>query len=841
MNETRRHIKDPMAKKISSEPVLSFMITLLIVCLVFSIMNIAPFSFGREGVRSLASYDGEIQYIYFFLYLKDVITGNNDISYTFSNLTGSSSFAMLTYYLSSPLNIFLLFCGKKDILVFFDMAIAVKISLCAATFSYFVRSVFRGVSREINITLALCYALMHFTVTQSSNIMWLDGVYMLPLIALGVIRLLEKRSMLYLIIPMALSVIFNWYTAGINVLFISVFFVYLLITMCLEKKIVPKDITGLAVRYVFSMLISLGISSFSFMPTVSQLLQGKGGAFDTGRSSFSGNPLGVFAFSAIGSISTMANVSLFCGSIVLAGVFGFLFSKGRRIAVRITALVTLSFFILSFYFVPLSLVFSLFKGINSYYYRHTYAVIFFMIFLAASFFEKAKSIPVPSFAVPAGLIILSALIIGDLNLMIAFPVILLTAFGLLFRKYYKENKKSYLYMMAAFTLVELTLNAIMIWFTFSKENYSVVTDSIVRQEQLASLLKQKDQNYRVNQITSEENNAYNFPLAFGYRGISTYSSCSPSGQLAFLDSLGYRVYENTLPVISTSQLTADSLLSTKYIISSEDYPFYEKTAEGIYVNPYAFPIAFRCSPDLNLLLDRSNPFEYQNSVISIICGDEHAAPMKPAFIDVADVEGLEKLTVSPADGDPVYFYIKIRKDSVPTTMKVNGSDEIEIDKWLAPSVYYIGADKESDEIEIRSEDLSNIEGLAAYYADTAALSKLSEDLQKNSCEIEELSDGKIRLSTDAVSENEMLFLSVAYDMGWTVSVNGQKTDPVVIDSCFMMIPLQQGKNKISLDYSVPYLKHGCIVSFTCIAAAAVLAIYRKKEEKKALESHSITH
>ena len=58
MNETRRHIKDPMAKKISSEPVLSFVITFLLVCLVFSIMNIAPFSFGRESVRSLAAYDG---------------------------------------------------------------------------------------------------------------------------------------------------------------------------------------------------------------------------------------------------------------------------------------------------------------------------------------------------------------------------------------------------------------------------------------------------------------------------------------------------------------------------------------------------------------------------------------------------------------------------------------------------------------------------------------------------------------------------------------------------------------------------------------------------------------
>ena len=68
----------------------SFVTPVAIIWMLYALGSYAPF-----GPNSLAVYDGGIQYVEFFAYLKDVMAGENSISYTFSQtLAGIQLFCL---------------------------------------------------------------------------------------------------------------------------------------------------------------------------------------------------------------------------------------------------------------------------------------------------------------------------------------------------------------------------------------------------------------------------------------------------------------------------------------------------------------------------------------------------------------------------------------------------------------------------------------------------------------------------------------------------------------------------------------------------------------------------
>ena len=60
------------------------------------------------------------------------------------------------------------------------------------------------------------YGLCQYGLAQSSNVMWLDGVILLPLILLGIYRLIWKKNLWHLSLCVGISISLNWYTGGIN-------------------------------------------------------------------------------------------------------------------------------------------------------------------------------------------------------------------------------------------------------------------------------------------------------------------------------------------------------------------------------------------------------------------------------------------------------------------------------------------------------------------------------------------------------------------------------------------------------------------------------------------------
>lgn len=79
-------------------------VVFLTVLFIYVGAGMAPF-----GNNSFAVADAKVQYLDFFMYLKDVLSGKNSIGFSFGNLLGSNNIALFSYYLASPLNLLIVF------------------------------------------------------------------------------------------------------------------------------------------------------------------------------------------------------------------------------------------------------------------------------------------------------------------------------------------------------------------------------------------------------------------------------------------------------------------------------------------------------------------------------------------------------------------------------------------------------------------------------------------------------------------------------------------------------------------------------------------------------------
>ena len=87
----------------------TFLITLLILLIVFITLGIYPF-----GDKTIVVIDSNTQYVSFISYLKTIFLGNNDFKYLFSSSLGTNFIPLLGYYLMSPFNLLAVFFNLEN-------------------------------------------------------------------------------------------------------------------------------------------------------------------------------------------------------------------------------------------------------------------------------------------------------------------------------------------------------------------------------------------------------------------------------------------------------------------------------------------------------------------------------------------------------------------------------------------------------------------------------------------------------------------------------------------------------------------------------------------------------
>lgn len=852
--------------------IVSGVLAFSVVIVTLYLLKYAPF-----GSRALTCMDADIQYLDFYQYYKDVLSGTNNIFYSFSKMLGGGAIAIFSYYLSSPFCLLLIFFDKTNLHIYFDLTVALKVAVAAMACSFFVLKRFERYIVEktqyiLAIIFALSYALGQYTIAQASNIMWLDGVYMLPLILLAVYHVvIRKRNARWKLAALVgYAIIANWYSAGIDCVFSGCWFLFevALNTESFGKK--PKLFGKVVVQYIFSMLTGVLLSAILFLPTIGALKNSTRGSLQLNKLfdfSWQGNVSNSIDHYVFGSISNWGSAALFCGSVAIVASVCVFVSKTINKKNKLILAIMGIFAVAMCYWNPLFVIFSLFKDATSYWYRYSYLSIFIIIFLAATYLfhiEKDAEIAVPVVcAVGIACAILGVSYMhGSItkNTYLTAGIIGMTGIILSFSlKLYRSEKQMNRYRvlpvlgLLLITVVELQYNASLIMQVYYADDVDAFKKYQKQEETQISLIKEYDDKeiYRITQTSvrgegPEQYTAYyNESLGYNYWSLSGYTSSPDDIQREFLQCIGYRMCGENLNVVNTSILGADSLLGVKYVLSKypirglnkiDNIPRYNE--KDVYENPFCLPMAFVYNKaEIEQKID--NPFEYQNALWSQLYGE---------YVEIYEKVGYEvEQEGNVEDGTPLKFKLFLPQGNyaiygnlpwnteIDGRIIVNNEPEIVYSCWLSPSVFYIATDENDTEATVTvssaiSYDLKR-EETQFYALNLNKLKMVADALKQNTPSEFTIDNGHLEAFVENAKDGQQLYVSVPYDSGWKIKQNGKVIQADLMGDCMYSIPLVAGENHIEMSYHVAYWQIGCIISAMGVIILGLMIIYEKKQMK----------
>lgn len=840
----------------------AFCTVFIILWLFFYLNSYAPF-----GENSMAWCDADIQYLDFFAYFKDVLAGRNNIGYTFSKELGGTNIGVYSYYLASPFNLLVIFFPKSELHTFFDLLVSLKMGTAAVTCAFFLRHRFsKKLQAKYVFLLSVAYALMQYNITQCSNIMWLDGVYMLPLILLGVHKLIAQRQMVFLSISVGLAIIFNWYSAGVDCLFAIIWFFF---ELFFENDIVEpakgiiKTYFAKVMSFGCAMIMGIVLSAVLFFPTIYVMKESGEGAFDWDliQNELIGDPVSVIHNYTLGATSSQGSVSLFCGSLALIGCVCFFFSKRIRIKRKITAGIMLCVSVMLFYWKPFVVSFSLFKEVGSYWYRYSYITIFLILFLAACFFEKSGNeenetsylLIKCSIIFTAFLLILnyvkpvwSTKYVYATTVSLLITAVLLT--GMSSPLNLKKREKIFSVVsasLAGLTILELFASLYLLAGYYRVSNVEAFKEYTTQSmEQIDNIQYFDDGDYRISQTTTRnmgENNItayYNEAMAYNYKSNTEYSSAPDGRQMEFLDRLGYRCEAINMQIVNTSVIGADSLLGVRYIISpyliNGLKPVEElgnNNGKAVYENPYSLPMAFVYdSTESGTHTEYTNPFEYQNELFSELAGEQTEIYQKLNY-ERNENNNMIMYVIEIPEGNYALYGNLPWNSIMNANIDTNGGDKFSYSCWLSPSVFYIPSDSADGQVTLTlTADFLDLKEEQFYALNLDELDRVTQMISQGEVEDFQLENGYVSCTVEAQKE-ETLFLSVPYHEGWTIRLNGEEIEPELFGDCLISIPLNDGINRVEMVFHVPMLKTGAVVSCVGIFILGFLAVYKKRRER----------
>lgn len=816
---------------------MAFLLSALMYTLTCILANIYPF-----GNTSNLIWDLNLQYMDFFAYLKRVLTGEVNFDYSFSKSLGGSLIATYGYYLASPFNLLVIFFKTEKLQLFIYFITMIKIGMSGLTFSVFVCNRFPKLKNEYGIMFSLEYAFSQYIVGQVSNIMWLDGVYMLPIIMLGVYRLvkLNKKKILYL--GIAISVLFNWYTGYMNCLFVP--FYFLMEELLHEKEnksVCIKNILIKGIKLCSVEILGVMLSGVLFIPVVYGLLQGKGvekgNIFEWVTN---GKIMDIFRGFVIGSNVNTREISLYCGLLVLILCISFLANKKVVLYEKTIIGLAVIFCVVICFFRPLENIWNGFRIASSYFYRFSYLTIFMLIFMAAFGIEKIEEKNTETVFQSAGIVIGIFFVLDTINAFDSKYLWISVFFSILYGiLLYAGKKKSTRIIMLTVLFVELTVNGRKVFLSVYTESADYYPNYVSQQETLIDEIKNYDSaTYRLDETEKRTCSAnLNESMSYGYYSISHYDSAYDMNVAEFLSNMGYANFLD-FSLYDEPILPIDSLLGEKYLLSGKKYDGYEEVKsiknrnyKQVYYNENALPFGFGVSEKIYNSNDGENPFERINSVYSNILGRDIKIFYPREIEGTISDNKIEYVIPDECDENHIFFGCA---DSNITDLglEIDGEYRCNYQGWFNRYMFNIGNGSREHTVCFNGfSGVNNDIHTMIYYMDLTEFEAIIQDIKNKQVNDIIIKDGYISGEYNAEEGNKIMF-TVPYASGWEATINGEKVSIGEGLNTFIVLNVEKGNNRIEMRYHAPWVNLGKITSVMSLIVYVTWCCMEKKIWKR---------
>ncbi|MBR5375888.1 MAG: YfhO family protein, partial [Lachnospiraceae bacterium] len=566
--------------------ILSFAVPPLVVMSAFAVMGVHPF-----GDRMAVTGDALYQFIDFISYLKTVFFGNNDLTYSLSKNLGGEMAGLAAYYYFSPLNLITLLFSEETLPDALFVIFCLGPGLCSLCMCLCLNSL-RGLSWK-NLVFSYAYGLSGFMIVYVELFHYYTDIILLPLVYLGLKRLLEKRKPdLCYILSLAAAIICNYYFGYMICIFCAMIYVYELL---LDKE----KIKSLA-AFAISSVTAGALSAFVLLPAVLSL-RGEKSNLSIGFFLLF-NPADLFSKFYTGSFKGDFGTGLpniYCGILTLILLVLYFFNSKIRLKERIVTGLFLLFFWMNFCINTLNVVWHGFNQPIGYPQRFAYIVTFFIIIKAGEAFETEEKLNKR-----AAMLLFSGFVCYDVYLLLShnkntwvFDIVLSTAFFAVFLILLYLKPKGLTVILVMLTVADLFANAVITFDNFNLSEYEEYSIPVRRTKAMTEFVKERDPGlYRMEKYFRRSNND---AFMHDYAGLSHYSSSEKMSTIRFMGRLGFRDNGNWAFYGQGNTALADSLLGVRYILSQFDstgkpYEMIKETEDGyfVYENPYALPLLF---------------------------------------------------------------------------------------------------------------------------------------------------------------------------------------------------------------------------------------------------------
>ncbi len=683
------------------EYVLSLVLPALILAATFAARGIYPF-----GTLSVAIEDQNIQYVGFYSWLSEVMHGNGSLLYSATQGLGEGTAALIAYYLASPFSLLAAFFDPMDAPQLLSLMTLVKLPFAGLTCYTFLRR--RYGAGTMGVALSLAYALSGYVLLQCSNIMWMDGVIMLPLVALGTWRAARGERLWPLFASVACVVLFNWYVGFMCCLFSACYF----LACCYIDKLPSRVFVKRGVRYAIAMLLALGASMVLFLPSALGLMSGAN--TDMGSSLYANlhaNPSNFVAYYCMGYTGDELSPGVYLTSMAPILALSLFFNRKvpRRLKVGLGVLAL--FLLSSFFLFPLDVLWSALKLATSFYFRYAFVFDFVVVVLAIEGYRRLFELDRrENFRVLAKSTFLFGLLIGlaimDLayysksmpfdKLLCAIQFVLISVFALLLHIRTRAGGSSpadlrfridrilsrmgiaaaragrvCVALMLALVMVEHGMHAYLVFGHYENDvsNWSTYVSAL--DSTLSGAQSDDGAELRVGiagrSYTGEGPTYAPDPSGFGrFQTMAEYTSTQAGSTSSLFSALGYTSANDIYGFYYDSpMLAADALMGVDYTISSVQTPGTSDTGvdsplgDGykLYSNDYALPLAYAIAGGGNPSFG-DNPFENQEVMYADVTGSDASSLYEPADVQTtggSTSDTYRTWTITATQTGPLYL------------------------------------------------------------------------------------------------------------------------------------------------------------------------------------------
>ena len=630
--------------------ILAFICSAVLMLLVYYCFEIIPF--GNKTVLRMDLYH---QYGPLFAELYDRITQLKSMFYSWNSGGGGAFVGNFYNYLSSPIGIILaLIFGHENIPEAIGSMVFLKNALAAASMAYYLKK--SNSRNDFTISaFGILYAFCGFFIAYYWNIMWIDAMYLLPLIVLGIERIINKQKATMYIVTLAVSFFSNYYMSYMICIFSVLYFLVYFFSNYSIKEVLPtkpiyEDENGeiydrkidnvLYSRFVESGLLftigsftAVGLMAVALIPTYFCLkaCSATSGSFPSDYEFY--NNIFDFLANHLSSLEPTIRSSgetvlpnVYCGVITVMLVPLYIFCDKIKARERAAHIILLAVFFLGFNLNYVNYVIHAFHFPNDLPFRFSFIYSFVLLSIAYKALMNIKSFSTKALVGTGVATILFAVLVQKLGmknateetiyLSIAFAAVYTVVLGLMKNKNIAKSAVSLLLMCCVFAEVAICDTN---HFVISQQKPNFVngySDFREIKEKLDTVEGTDKYRMELTNINTLMDASW-----FDYNGVSVFSSMAYEKSANLQHNLGLNSNYINSYVYAPQTPVYNAMMSLKYLVNNDDSimnnQLFTKVSENdnfvAYKNNYYLPLAYCVSEETKKWITTgSNPFEIQN-------------------------------------------------------------------------------------------------------------------------------------------------------------------------------------------------------------------------------------